>query len=224
MKPRALLVLSFVLPLIVSSTASAQLIVNPADVLGQGQFAIEPALLISEIEYDEDQGNGGDIERTALAVSAAHGVTEKLDIYGEFGYTLEAEADDISGDGDGFIFGAGIRGLMYQADVISFRGVLGGRYIDEDYGSGVDGNLFEIYGTTLVHADLNNSFSLYGGLDIIPFSDGELEFGSFDSDIERDNFLGIRFGANYRIDSMLLRAEAAVIGQQTLILSAGFRL
>jgi hypothetical protein len=70
-----------------------------------------------------------------------------------------------------------------------------------------------------------NRASLYGGLEAYLFSDGELDFGTSNLDVERDNRLNIRLGGAFAVDSSIdLRADLFLMSEQTFLFAADFRL
>ncbi|WP_141734466.1 hypothetical protein [Oligoflexus tunisiensis] len=67
--------------------------------------------------------------------------------------------------------------------------------------------------------------SLYGGLEAYLFSDGEIDFGSANDDVERDNRLNIRLGGAFAVDPAIdLRADLYLLSEQTFLFAADFRL
>jgi len=60
----------------------------------------------------------------------------------------------------------------------------------------------------------------YGGLELVPWSDGEIEEDMFDgskSDMERSGALGVKAGASYELAAgMFLHGEATLLNEQTI--------
>jgi hypothetical protein len=70
-----------------------------------------------------------------------------------------------------------------------------------------------------------NRASLYGGLEAYLFSDGEVDAGVSNVDVERDDRLNVRLGGAFAVDSSIdLRADLFLIGEQTFLFAADFRL
>lgn len=67
--------------------------------------------------------------------------------------------------------------------------------------------------------------SLYGGLEAYLFSDGEIDYGNANDDVERDDRLNIRLGGAFSVDSAIdLRADLFLMSEQTFLFAADFRL
>jgi hypothetical protein len=232
---------------LVAIPAGAQLIVDPTARADVGVTEAGAALAISEVEYDE-----GDIERQVLGVYGAYGVGDWFDVYGVLGLIIDAEPSDWGDSGDGFMLAVGARSALRQIDSWTFLAYGQLQYITEDYGSesasdvdglgdpvsvsaDAEGTITELILGGVARYDLNDQLSLYGGIDLIPYSDGEADvsvnvsgggpiagLGADDSfDFERDNMIGIRGGATYDLASFWLRAEIALLSEQTFLLGAG---
>jgi hypothetical protein len=204
------------------STVSAQQLTPTQRKNDEGMWTGSPLLSLSEIEYELDGGGDGEIERTILGGAFGFGLGPRLDLYIEGGYIVEAELENGSDDGDGFLIGSGIRGIIYKENHFEFFGKGGVRYITEDYGSSIDGDIFELELAGVARYAVRNKLGVYGGVDLIPYSDGEIEIGRGDADIERDDLIGLRFGVEGTVNSVILNAEVALVSEEALILRATF--
>jgi hypothetical protein len=65
--------------------------------------------------------------------------------------------------------------------------------------------------------------SAYGGAELLLLNDGEVESdpGDGDSDLERDDIFNLKLGANIAVDSLTIRPEATLFGEQTFLLAVG---
>ena len=202
--------------------ASAQQLTPTQHKNDEGKWTGSPLLSLSEIEYEVDGGGDGEIERTILGGAFGYGLGPLLDLYIEGGYILEAELGSGSDDGDGFLLGSGVRGIIYSENHFEFFGKGGVRYISEDYGDSVDGDILDVELAGVARYALKNNLGVYGGVDLIPYSDGEIEIGRGDADIERDDILGLRIGVEGTVNSVILNAELALVSEEGLILRATF--
>jgi hypothetical protein len=65
--------------------------------------------------------------------------------------------------------------------------------------------------------------SLYGGLEAYLYSDGELESGQTDTELEREDTLNLRLGGTFAIDpSFDLRADLYLLGEQSIMIAGDF--
>lgn len=212
------------LSLTIALPASAQVLVAPQVVAPEGRLDVDAVLSLSEIEYDFDRGGDGEVERSILGAALGYGLGPNLNLYGELGYILEAELEHSDDDGDGVLLGGGVRGQLYQQNKFTLNGFGGLRLIFEDYGDGADGELLEIPLGLLGRYAVHRDFGLYGGVDVVPISEGELDVPGGDRDFDRDNPLGLRFGVDFALEPVLLNAEVAVISEEAFTLRAVFPL
>ena len=254
------LVLPVILFLLVclSLAANAQLIMNPSSSCSPGGIELSPSIAYSEIEYkgkdDEDAGNVK-VKRYLTGLNGAWGVNDWFDIYASLGFIAKAEPDPDEGNwddnGNGFISAAGIRGVNFENDYISVMSYAQLSFISEDYGETSEtatddtgtskisvetsAEIFDVALGAIVKGYVADRFSLYGGLEFIPYSDGKAKYstkiehsGSAIEDhdlsdkIERDKLFTLRLGANYELEQWLLRGEIGLISETSVLLGAGF--
>ncbi len=215
--------LLIVLTLFAASSASAQLLVSPHTKALKGELDLIATLSIAEIEYEADLGGDSDVDRFILGIGGVYGLNEFLDIYLELGYTLEAELDS-GPDDTGFVVGTGIKGVVYRQDRFSVIARGGARFIDEDYGNGSEGTIVDLELGAVARYALQNNFVIYGGVDLYPISEGEIEVGGFDFDVERESILGLRGGAAYRFNTFSINGELGILGEEGFMIRAKFPL
>lgn len=208
----------------ISDSANAQVLIHPRPQADASGLDADIVLSLSEVDYDADRGHGGKVDRTILGGALSFPLAANLDLYGELGYIAEAELSNSNDDGDGVVVGGGVRALLFQQNQLSIYGRGGFRFIYEDYGHQTDGEIAEIELGGIVRYDLGGNLGVYGGLDAIPYSDGEIEVGNTKTDIERDDILGLRFGFDAKVQRVLLNAEIALISEEAFILRIGLPL
>lgn len=216
--PRAALLLIFVFGM--SSHASAQLLVPVQLDAPDRQFILSPVLSFVDIDYDLDSGGTVGVDRTILGVSGVYGMNRQVDFYGELGYIVESELES-GGDDDGFQLGGGVKGLFFERDQISLMGLAGVRFITESYGGGTDGQFFEVPLALVLRGKVNREFSVYGGIDVIPWSDGEIDGRGGDTDLDRDDPVGLRAGIDYKLEQVVLNAEFSLVSEESFLLRVG---
>lgn len=208
----------------VCSPAMAQVLIPHQSMPGMHNADVQGTLMLSDVEYDFDAGGDAEIERTIVGISSSYGLNQSLSMFGEFGLIAESEIENSRDDGNGFLLGAGLKGpLMYQGrfSVTGFGGI---RFIDEDYGDSVDGQLFELHGGVVGRYALEKNLGVYAGLDIIPFSDGEVDAPGGKSDFERDNILGLRLGIDFLIQEVQVNTEVALVSEEAFVIRIGTKL
>lgn len=196
------------------SSANAELMVNPVSKSKTGAWEGSGHFGLSSVEY-ERSGISGDIDRTFLGATFAYGMNKSIDIYGTLSYTLEAEVENSSTDGSGYILGGGVRGQIPNDMGVALHSYAQLLLIDEDYGGSVDGEETYLMLGVVAAKALDNNIKLYGGLELNLI--GDLEFGSVDAD--RDDFLGLRLGANFNLGQYLLNVNTALMHETGLFIS-----
>lgn len=220
-------ILSLVIALAVfssfSSPAVAELLVNPINKAGAGQAEAGSFLTLSEVEY-EYTWITGNIERKILGGYVAYGVNEKFDIYGSLGYIFTAEMQNWHNDDSGFTTAVGIRGLVHKNKFFSVMGYGQYQYVSEEYGNKLDGTFTELTTGGMATRSINNNLDVYGGGEIILYSDGDISTGTRSVNVERDSRFSLKGGAVYGLNNLLLRGEITVGSESTFTMSIGFPL
>lgn len=220
MKKLILLLAILVLPF----SASAQLLIDPVSKAAAGTNDLGVTFGFSEVDYEIDSGGTATVDRKYTGMSLAHGLSEDVDLYGALAYTYEAEVNDSNSDDDGMIMAAGVKSRLGQVEELSFYGYGQFQYLAEDYGNDVDASLFETNLGVLSRVNLFDPLAFYAGLDFIPISEGELDTRVGDVDFERDDIFGVRLGADLEMDGWSIRAEYALVSEQTVTLGLNFNL
>ena len=201
----------------ISSNGEAQMLVAPQLKSGVQQLTLIPSLSFSDVDYHFDHGGTTDVERTILGIAGSYGLDKQLDLYGELGFSARSKLDS-GDDGQGLLLGGGVKGLFYERGKLSILGLAGVRYLTEDYGGGRDGQFFEVPLALIFRGQLQPEIGIYGGVDVLPWTDGEIDGGRGSSDLERDDVVGLRLGADYRIERIILNAEVSLISEESFLL------
>lgn len=200
------------------TAAHAELFVNPVTKNKTGASEISVHFGSISVDY-EAGGSSFDIDRTFLGASYIHGLDSSLDVYGTFSLTLESEIENVPSDGDGFILGGGVRGAIPNDMGVDLSGYGQLLLIDEDYGSGLDGEELAITLGIAASKALDTKIKLYGALEFNLFSDMEIN----STDVDRNDFLGFRLGANFNLGQYLLNANMALAHESGIFISASNR-
>jgi hypothetical protein len=219
------IVVAVLLVCLMAGYASAQLIVDTAQMAATGRVEGGTVFCLSEVEYDVEAGHGiggsADVQRSILGGYAALGLSDELAVYGALGLILNSEIDGSSDSGSGFMLAGGGRLDLMDVSVVdvSVYGQLG--FVSEDYGEGADGTIVEVVGGVVGRIPVNDQVNVFGAVDLFPFSDGEVDVDGVTTDIGRDGLFGIRGGATIDLGSVWLRGEIAVVGETTVTIGAG---
>lgn len=207
-----------------------------------GQLELSGFFASSEIEYEGDSDNDKfDLEKNYFGVTVATGVTEKLNVYGTFGYIFDGKISDDGQDFDldnGYYLAAGARYKVFQSGKVAgyvygqFDYTLEETYADEINNIDIDGETsgYELFIGGIVKYQMMDQMDLYGGLSFVAISDLTMDYTfefqgrtfNDENDFERSDKLGIKLGAQYKIDSKrVLAAEANLGNEQVFVISFG---
>ena len=215
----------------------AQFVVDTSLNLAKGGYEAGVAFGLTEVEYDSKDLDDPEVQRTWLGAYGAYGLNDRVDAYAAAGLIVKSEPQKNWDDsGSGFLMIVGARGLvarMEKADINAYGQLT---YLTEDYGENneqgakteADASITEVAaGVTAIYA-VNPTWSVYGGLEVTPFSDGEVEasnrHGSQDFDIERDSAFALRGGARVQLERFWLRGEVGLLGETTFLFAGGIAL
>jgi len=246
MRRLASLTLATILLVSLALSSSAQMIADPSSQAEAGVIEAGGAACISTVEYED-----GEIERKVVGAYGAYGVNDLFDVYGTLGFILDAEPEDWGDSDTGFLVAAGVRGYLLSFEEIDIRGYAQLQHIKEEYGSASasvpgasgsvsgEGEITELILGAVAEYGFTDALTAYGGVELIPYSDGEIEVsgsaeidlglgfggietGSSDSgDIERDSLIGVRGGVTYDLGGFWLRGEVAVLSETTFLIGGG---
>lgn len=200
------------------SSANAELFVNPVAKNKTGASEISAHFGSVSVDY-EANGSTGDIDRTFIGASYIHGLNSSFDVYGTFSLTLESELEGVPSDGDGFIFGGGVRGAIPNDMGVDLSGYGQLLLISEDYGFSIDGDETSIMLGVAASKALDTKIKLYGALEFNLWSDMDIE----GTDADRDDFFGLRLGANFNLGEYLLNANLALMHESGIFISGSKR-
>lgn len=216
--------LGFVGTLVLSATSlPLQAFTSPTATKGGGQ-RLTGALVLQDATYETD--DDFDVEGELLAVGYKTAVNSQLSLGGGLALLLDGEMGEATKIGDGSGFRLQLDGDYEVKAVDKNRffltfGLIHDRFSFEEGNVEADFTMTDIkLGGLMAHA-INSQFSLYGGLDIFVYSDGDVEVLSTSVEAERESRINLRLGAAFAIDSRVdLRADLLLIGEQTVTLAA----
>lgn len=199
------------------NAANAELLVNPVTKNKMGATEGSAHFGSSSVDYERN-GVKGEVDRTFIGATLAYGMSNALDVYGTFSYTLEAQLENVPGDDTGYILGGGVRGKIPNKMGYNLHGYAQLLLIDEDYRSGptVSGEETSIMAGVVAAKAIDNNIVIYGGIELNILSDMEISNLSAD----RDDFLGFRLGANFNAGTFLVNINTALIHETGIFVSA----
>lgn len=188
-------------------------------------------LLLQDTSYETS--DNFDVEGNLLVVGYKAALNNKFSLGGGLGLMFDGEIGNGPkvGDGNGFrLFGEGQFDFA-QKGATTFSGtfaLIHDQFKFSENDLDVDFSITEIkIGGLAIHRI--REFSLYGGLEVILYSNGSLEssaYGiSYEADAERDDRLNLRLGAAFAIDRALdIRADLLLLGEQTILFGVDYKI
>jgi hypothetical protein len=204
-------------------TAHAQVLSTTGYVIPEGRSGVGAVFASSDVDMEVENNIDADIERKILGAIFEHGIADSMAIFAHIGLSTDVEIG--RADGDGFTLGVGAKYRFYHEDRVKIIGYGAFNRFDDDVEylnieSEVTLNELHMGGVGVY--EINPSVEAYGGLEIVPYSNGEVdsEGSAIDYDIERDDLVSLKLGANVYVKGFVLRPEFTLLSEQTLALSA----
>lgn len=214
----------------VSGNLYGEVLMNPST-MAQKQGQVGIAFASSKVDYDIDNHGSTEIDRKILGGEVAFKVANGLDAVLQLGSIQDSQLDidNHNGfNGDGYLLGGGVRAQLLKQDKWNVTGYgLFTMTREEDTFQAFKANvdLNEIQVGAVARLTMTNILNLYGGVEAVPYSEGKIKLSELDDqDIERQDFMNLRVGANYQVQKMLgLRAEMAFLGEETITVAGNFQ-
>ncbi len=211
------------------SLAMAQ---EPASV--PGRWELTPALTFSETFYKH-----GDVTRQMLGLRLERTgvIFDRLNLAADFGYAFKSEHSEWNkkgGSGSGYAMGLESSFAPFRA-LPGLRGGLRLFRFSEDYGDGgrfgglasAEGDATGVSAGLMYSHALSKLLSAHAAVEYVVFEDGTygrsiggLTVGR-DQDMERDSKVGLRLGAAYDAGGYRIKADIALISEQSVKLGVG---
>jgi len=165
-----------------TATGWGQLLVDPAAKLDTGWLEASGQLSYGKTKYDD----GFHVDRAVMQAAAAYGIDPWVDVYVGAGFS-NADLEGWPDNGNGFLIGAGARGIIFGHEVFCVMGYGELRYMDDNYGrvgvregdrfvsAAIDSTLFETALGISARYWPERNFSVYGAVEVVPLSDGKVK-------------------------------------------------
>lgn len=230
--------------LVLPSISFGQMLSDPLVRSGNDRITVEGGFAKSKVEYDLRSVK--EIDRTWLFGDLGFGVTASTDIFGTVGISLKSKYEGTSLDGQGLMIGGGTRSNVYSKGSLNLSIHAQASYIDETFKGSVyyvptgedvgdakiDFDVFEILFGGLVSYQIQPKFALYGGLELIPYSDGDAKAtanietykANASSDVERSDIFNLRLGAQALLGEVKIHPYMIIFGETTFGIAASVKL
>ncbi len=187
----------------------------------QGDMAVMATVKNSDIDYDSEDTDAGDIDRQVFAVGLSRSVSPEAKVFGSLNYAFDGElgGGDASLDG-GYSISAGGSYTFWNQRQYSIQGYGQVNYIFEETFEYSERNTdFTFDGYEVIFGiqgryKLTPQFYLYGALVLVPLSDFTMEVSGDLSDdtwdLDRERTLGVTGGVLYDLYSWFVKAEVSV--------------
>ena len=206
-----------------ASLGYAQILV---DTTNQTNMGLGPTLSLSTIEYENEDGNTFGVERKTMGLGVIAGLISNVRLLFQGGYTFEAEFEDSKTEGDGYMFGGGLGFDLLRSKRVDLMGYTLLNYVKDTYEKPkykkVEMSVTDLHLGLVTAIKANRTISLIGGIDLVPYSDGTLDFHHGEIDVEKEDMLNLKLGMSFNLPGITIKPEATLIGEKTFTLMTTF--
>lgn len=209
-----------------SSPLFAQALVDPVNTTRGRGTRVEGSFAVSEIGYERDNFTTT-YDRKLLGVSLNMGINPMIDFVGQFGLILDGKIEDTNADGDGYNLGFGLNANVYNKGRLSMNALGVFVYQKETYKSGnakFDTTNKELHLGGIADFHATKNVGIYGGLILVPMSDGETKAGSVTASFEREDLLNVVLGATFDFDNITIRPQLTIMGEEAFTIGVSSRI
>lgn len=206
--------------------ASSQVLVDTISL--NSDLSLGPVLSFSKVEYKNENDSTFEVKRKTLGLGLVYKVNPDVGVLFQAAHTLDAEFENSDlDDGEGYMLGTGVNFVMYNQGKLSLLGYGLINYVNDTYDKFKpkhEMDVTDIHLGMLMAVKANRTVTFYGGLELIPYSEGSIKRGKYETDIERDEMLNLKLGLDFTFPNMNLKPEVTLIGEKTFTVSAGFNI
>lgn len=226
--------------ILTGAQANAQMLSNPTLKSAAGANHVGASFAVSSLDYTAEGIGELEVERKIIGFELSTGLNGYLDGFVQAGITTsgtaaiqEKKGVETLGGASGLMLGVGTRGVVFR-DESGFASVFGllnftqdtfeGKIRSSEEAVDIKTDLTDIHLGALYNLDYAPDLKPYAGIEVIFASEGKVrtsrELGNLSQDLERENDLSLRFGANIDLDKSVLRPEVILLGERTVSISA----
>lgn len=212
------LCLIFLLP----SFASSQILVDPT--IFDKDLGIGGVLSLSKIDYKNENDDVFSIKRKTLGLTLNHQLDSSISLLAGIGYNFESILEKTEYEGTGYMAQIGVNILLYRGNRLSFLtyGLL--NYVLDHFEKpnyATDFEIIDLHLGGLMFLKASSLVGLYGGIDLIPYSDGTIG-KKVKATIKRDKAVNLKLGLEFTTPKVAIRPEVTLIGEKTITVGATF--
>lgn len=179
-------------------------------------------LAISNISMESDVGDA-DLDRMILGGTYAAPLSKESAYSVGVGYALNAETDG-GFEGNGFNLAANYMRQVHRMKKTQIYGYGGFEYVSENYSvGGVSGSFsyMGLKGGVSALYMMSKKIRPYAAFDLHLLNNGNFTVAGVKGDLKRDSIFALRAGMQYMLNSVYLRPELVILGEQTIIIAVG---
>lgn len=205
-----------------SFSAYGQILVDTT--LVDKDLGIGGALSLSKVDYKNESDDIFTVKRKTLGLTLNHKLDQNISLLAQLGYNFESQLEKTEYEGTGYMAGVGVNLRLYQGSRLSFLtyGLL--NYVADHFerpNYTTDFEIIDIHLGGLMLIRASSLVSLYGGIDLIPYSDGTIG-KTVKANIKRDKAVNLKLGLEFTTPSVAIRPEVTLIGEKTITIGATF--
>ena len=212
----------FLLCVLYATPVKSQVLV---DTISMNGLTLGPSLSFSKVEYEDENDNVFEVKRKTIGLGLTYN-TGNVGLLFQAAHNMESEILESNlKKGKGYMLGAGANFLIYSQNKLSFIGYGLLNYVSDSYKKDkpkVEMDVTDIHLGMLLAVKANRLVTFYGGLDLVPYSDGDIKRAKSKVDIEREELLNLKLGLDFTFPSVNLRPEVTLIGEKTFTITSSF--
>ena len=208
------------------TSAKSQILVDTALVRTPSDLCLGPTLSLSKIEYNNEYDNTFTVKRKTLGLGLVYKLDADVGLLMQMGYTFDAEFEDSDLDnGTGYMAGMGVNFTMYRNRKVALIGYGLLNYVEDRYKEKyvhIDMHVTDIHMGGLVLVKASPRVGIFGGIDLVPYSEGSLDYHHGKLDISREEILNLKLGLEFNLPGAVIKPEVTLLGEETFSLMASF--
>jgi hypothetical protein len=205
-----------------SFSAYGQILVDTT--LVDRDLGIGGALSLSKIDYKTENDDIFTVKRKTLGLTLNHRLDQNISLLAQLGYNFESILEKTEYEGSGYMAGVGVNLRLYQGNRLSFLAYgllnfISDHFTKPNYSTDFENIDIHLGGLMFIRA--SSLVGLYGGIDLIPYSEGTIG-KKIKTNIKRDKAVNLKLGLEFTTPSVAIRPEITLIGEKTITVGATF--
>lgn len=211
-----------------AANAVGQVLVDTTVINPSSEVNLGPTLSFSKVEYQNEDDNTFTVKSKTLGLGIVYNLDPGVNLLMQLGYSFDNEIEDSDlDDGTGYMVGIGANFAFLRSRKATILGYAILNYIADHYKvkrTSIDMKVTDIHIGSTVLFKATPVLGLFVGIDLVPYSDGSLDYKQGEIDIERDEVFNLKLGLQFALARAVITPEITLGGEETISLKATFAL